>query len=353
MTHQGDLGGATRSITWLCRGLAERGHRVFVACRGESRLAAALAADPVTLVETDLSRGPGLVADAFRWRRWVREHEIDVVNAHASLDRHLASYLRVLGFRGAVVHTRRNVPLTTGGRVRAAFDAATTDAIVCVSERVACQVVAAGVPEERVHTILNGLPMDRVAPSSGESSELRQRLNLDPGTPVVGVVARRKSQEDLLRAVIRLERPVEILFAGVEEDPELLSLARELPEGSRLHCLGYIGEVAAVLGLLDVFVLPSSIEGFSLALLEAMARGLPCIATDAGGNREALADGAGILVPPGDVRALANALAGLLDDADARREMGESARDRARDRFHVNRTVERTAALYQSILAGG
>jgi glycosyltransferase involved in cell wall biosynthesis len=99
-----------------------------------------------------------------------------------------------------------------------------------------------------------------------------------------------------------------------------------------------------------VFVLPSEIEGFSLALLEAMARGVPCIATAAGGNREALAQGAGIIVPPRDPPALAKALARILDDPEAARELGRRASERAYAEFDVSRTVQETRALYASLL---
>jgi glycosyltransferase involved in cell wall biosynthesis len=82
-----------------------------------------------------------------------------------------------------------------------------------------------------------------------------------------------------------------------------------------------------------------------------MARGLPCIATDAGGNREALAEGAGVIVAPHDPPALAKALAGILDDPEASRELGRRARARAHGEFDVARTVRKTRELYASLLA--
>ncbi|NNE43326.1 MAG: glycosyltransferase, partial [Gemmatimonadetes bacterium] len=183
------------------------------------------------------------------------------------------------------------------------------------------------------------------------TAAVRTELGLRDGVPVIGVIARRKSQDDLLRAVQSHQGPLEILFSGIEEDAELAALRATLPEGVRVQCLGFRPDVAEISALLDVFVLPSGIEGFSLAILEAMARGLPCIATDAGGNREALDNGAGIIVPPGDPEALAKALARLLRDPDAARRMGAAARRRALDEFDVARTVERTEALYERVLA--
>jgi glycosyltransferase involved in cell wall biosynthesis len=352
MTHQGDLGGSTNSITWLTRGLVERGHEVFLACREESLLASRFRGGPVEVVKTRFGSGPRLLAEALSWRRWLAERRIDVVNAHASLDRHLVAYVKLAGTRTAVVHTRRNVAKSSGGWWRARFDRAGTDAIIAVSQDVADDLVRRGVGADRVTVVRNGLPLAELRPPDPAAvARLREELALDPARPVVGVVARRKSQGDLLRAARLLGRPVTILFAGVDEDEEIRRLSAELPDGSRAACLGFRDDVADLRALFDVFVLPSEIEGFSLALLEAMACGLPCIATDAGGNREALANGTGLLVAPGDPAALAKALASLLDDPDAARRMGSAARERARREFDVRETIARTEALYESLCA--
>ncbi len=351
MTHQGDVGGSTNSITWLTRGLAERGHEVFLACRPESLIARRFANGPARTVELRLPRGARLLAEVPRWKKWIERERIDVVNAHASLDRHLVSYLRFAGSRTALVHTRRNVALSSGGRARAWFDARTTDGIIAVSGDVGDDLVRRGVPRAHVHVIHNGIPLAELPePDPTRVSRLRAEWAERPGVPVVGVVARRKSQDDLLRAAEILGRPLEILCVGVEEDEGLQALARRLPPVVRARFLGFRDDVADLSALFDVFVLPSEIEGFSLALIEAMARGIPCIATDAGGNREALDEGAGIVVPPRDPAALASALARVLDDRSFARGMGERGRARARSTFDVARTVARTETLYASLL---
>ena len=350
MTHQGDIGGSTNSITWLTRGLAERGHDVYLACRPESLIASRFVDGRVHRVDTTWSRGVGLMRQAPEWRRWLVDHEIDVVNAHASLDRHLVSYVRLLGTDTSIVHTRRNVAKTSGGRLRAMFDRHTTDAIIAVSAQVGEDLAHRGIPREHVHVVRNGLPLAETPVPDRESVErVRTTLGLEPGVPVVGVVARRKSQEDLLVAAKSLPVRVEVLFVGVRADPELDRLSRELPHGSRVHFLGFRDDVAALSALFDVFVLPSEIEGLSLALLEAMARGLPCIATDAGGNREVLADGAGIVVPPRDPDALCMELTRVLASSDRGRDMGARARRRVLAEYDVTRTIERTESLYERL----
>lgn len=353
MTHQGDEGGSTNSITWLAKGLAARGHEVWLACRPESRIAQRLADGPVRLVDARLPRGARLAAEAPRWRKWIARHDIDVVNAHASLDRHLVSYVRVLGTGAGVVHTRRNLALSTGGRMKARFDTATTDAIIAVSQGVADDLVRRGVPPGHVAVVRNGLPLaDLRPPDPARVAALRAELRLRENAPVLGVIARRKSQEELLVAAGGLGRPVEILCAGTEEDDALREAARALPPDVRARFLGFRDDVPELLALLHVFVLPSGIEGFSLALLEAMARGLPCVASDAGGNREALEGDTGILFPAGDSAALGKALARLLRDPDAARAMGERARARAFAEFDVVRTVALTEAVYERVRTG-
>ena len=199
--------------------------------------------------------------------------------------------------------------------------------------------------------VRNGLPLSELPVADPERVRaLRASLGIPDGTPVLGIIARRKSQEELLQAATRLARPLEILMIGIDEDDELRTAREKLPDGVRARCLGFRDDVADLSALMNVFVLPSTIEGFSLALLEAMARGLPCVATDAGGNREALAEGAGLLYAPGDLDALTDALRRLLDHPEDARRMGEVASRRARSEFDVSRTVERTEAVYARAL---
>ena len=186
MTHQGDVGGSTNSITWLARGLAAQGHEVFLACRPESLIASRFPQGPVRCVEMRLPRGPALLAESVRWKRWIEDTGIDVVNAHASLDRHLVSYLRVLGTPAALVHTRRNVVRSSGGWLRSRFDAATTDAIIAVSLEVASGLVRRGVPQRHVEVIRNGIPVRELREADPELvQELRRMLALRDGVPVI------------------------------------------------------------------------------------------------------------------------------------------------------------------------
>ena len=117
--------------------------------------------------------------------------------------------------------------------------------------------------------------------------------------------------------------------------------------------LGFRTDVPAVLSLLDVYVLPSRMEGVSLTLLEAMSAGLPVVATRVGGNPEVVVDGAtGLLVEPGEPRQLAAALQSLLGDEARRLTLGAAGRRRVDETFSMERFVDAHVQLYERLRAG-
>ncbi len=117
-----------------------------------------------------------------------------------------------------------------------------------------------------------------------------------------------------------------------------------------MHLLGNIEPAELALCGADLFVSPSWSESFPYAVLEAMAVGLPTVATDVGGTGEAVEDGVtGRLVPPRDSEALATAVADVLGDGDRLREMGAAARQRHLERFTVQEMVQRTLAVYEGV----
>jgi L-malate glycosyltransferase len=122
----------------------------------------------------------------------------------------------------------------------------------------------------------------------------------------------------------------------------------------QVQLLGYVDDVPSLLDRSSIFVLPSTRpEPFGLALLEAMGRGLPCIATDAGGPRDMVRDGeTGLLVPMGDPTALASAIERLWRCPDLRSRLGRAAADDVRARFRPSQTVSRVDALYRVLISG-
>jgi glycosyltransferase involved in cell wall biosynthesis len=115
---------------------------------------------------------------------------------------------------------------------------------------------------------------------------------------------------------------------------------------------GHRTDVPEILQALDIFVLPSNWEGLPNAVLEAMAAGLPVVATRVGGVPEVVVEGqTGILVPPRDPNALADALLTLLRDPNLRRRMGQAGRQRVQEYFSVDQMVSKTETLYEQLLS--
>ncbi len=201
------------------------------------------------------------------------------------------------------------------------------------------------------------------AAADGDRTAARRRLGLPAAGLVVGTVSRlvpQKAVGDLVDAVARIapgfrgsSGPLTAVVVG--DGPLRASLERRVRpgiDGARVMLLGARADVAQVLPAFDVFVLSSHWEGEPIALLEAMAAGLPCVATATEGAREILGgDGSsGRLVPIGGVNQLAAALADLLRDARARETLGAAARARVRSRT-PDAQATRVAAVYRQLLA--
>jgi glycosyltransferase involved in cell wall biosynthesis len=146
----------------------------------------------------------------------------------------------------------------------------------------------------------------------------------------------------------------EARIAIVGDGPEREALgarARALGLDGRVAFLPFTGPASRHLRALDVYVLPSAWEAFPIGVLEALACGVPQVAADVGGTREAVAPETGLLVPPRDPGALALGLVELLQDAGRRREMAEASRQRHARHFALAPMLDATAALYERVIA--
>jgi glycosyltransferase involved in cell wall biosynthesis len=223
-------------------------------------------------------------------------------------------------------------------------------------------VGALGIPAERVTVVERGRDPGRLGePGSERRRRARAALGLGDDDEVVLNVARQefqKGQRFLLDAAGRLarDRPrLVVLLAGRPGDStaELEARRRSLPPGTRVELLGHRDDLPEVLAAADVFAFPSLWEGLGCAVIEAMALGLPVVASDVPALREVLEDGANAtLVPPADPQALAAALARLLDDPDRRARYGRRSRDIFRERFTLDRCAARMVRLFEAVAGG-
>jgi N-acetyl-alpha-D-glucosaminyl L-malate synthase BshA len=263
--------------------------------------------------------------------------------------------------RPKIVTTLHGTDITIVGLDRAYFQPTRygierSDAVTTVSEWLRGETLRFFQPTRGIEVLPNFVDTERFQPR--ESSDLRKCL-VPPGERVLSHVSNFrevKRVRDVVGIFARTTKqvPSRLLLAG--DGPEIATAERAAAEAGvsdRVHFLGEQEDVERVYGASDVFLLPSEHESFGLAALEALASGVPVIATEAGGLPEVVQNGrTGYLVDVGDVaRASARAVS-LLEDEPGRRRMGEAARADAVARFAEPGVVERYLALYSRVLGG-
>jgi glycosyltransferase involved in cell wall biosynthesis len=204
-------------------------------------------------------------------------------------------------------------------------------------------------------TVVNGIDVGALDESMAHSAIQRASLGLTAEDVVIGCVTRFdpiKKVETLLRTVERLAASIPrltlLLVGGGGEEERLRRLVADRGLGRRVIFTGLLEDSARVYPILDLYVASSLREGLPLALLEAMGAGLAIVATDVSGHRDVVRHAeTGLLVPPEDESALAEAIASLLADPDRRRQMGAAGRRRVVDEFSIGPMVERMAGIYR------
>ena len=232
------------------------------------------------------------------------------------------------------------------------------DKIICVSQQVhefAEQVIH--LPPEKLVVIPNGVPIEDFA-RLPNALQARAALDLPTGELLIGSIGRMhrvKGYDFLLDAFSRIAAShtnSRLLMVG--DGPELDAMktkTSQLGLEQRVTFLGKRNDIAAILPAMDIFVLPSLHEGMPNAVLEAMAARLCVVASSVGGIPELVIHGqTGLLVPPRDSEALANALISLLNAPQMRSQMGQTGRKRALEHYSIQSNIDKTQKLYEHLL---
>jgi glycosyltransferase involved in cell wall biosynthesis len=228
------------------------------------------------------------------------------------------------------------------------------DRYLAVSHEIAEELVGRlGWPAEKVEVTYNAVDVERVAVAAPPG--LRTQLGGADARPLVLTPARldaQKGHPTLLEAIAELPEALFLLAGDGPERGALEARAAELGVAERVRFLGRREDVPQLLAACDVFVLPSLYEGSSLAVLEAMAAGIPIVSSAIGGTEELIEDGrSGLLVPPGDAKALAAALRRLLEDPGLREQLATGARERVDAGLRREQNADRVQGIYRELLA--
>jgi glycosyltransferase involved in cell wall biosynthesis len=352
-----EVGGAQSYVAALLPALAER-YDVVLAAYGEGPLREAAARHGVRFVPLRHVRRPirpwrdsaGLVELARLLRR-ERPQILQASSSKAGVLGRLAAVLTRVPIRIFTVHgwafaAYEGLPSRLY-RLTDRLMAPLTTVTICVSERERAAGVAAGTcREERTVVIRNAVDV-AAAPLSSH----------DRAKPRLISVGRLKAPKDFVTLIQGLaelpEGSFEALIVGDGPDRGAVEAEiRRLGLDGRVHLAGQRHDVPALLARSDVFVLSSRSEGLPMSVLEAMAAGLPVVASSVGGLAELVVDGeTGMLVPPGDPGSLAGALRRLIDDHELRHELGAAARARAQDSFDLGAFRRAHVDLYDRQLA--
>ena len=347
--------GGQNQVLLTVLGMRALGHRSMLVAHaaGELRQRAKEGLELIPLApKTEMDLGA-----AWRLSRAIKQLQPDVIHAH---DPHgvamaaLALSMSTQLAKPPLVAARR-VDFHLKSNALSRWKYRQVDCFICASDAIRAMLVADGVPASRAVTVYEGIDIGHV--DAAPPADLHSELWLPHNSPIVGNVAAlvpHKGQRHLIEAaanVIKKVPDARFVIAGEGElRPALERQIKDHHLEKHVFLAGFRPDILSVHKAFDIFVMSSVTEGLGTSLLDAMACGKPIVATTAGGMPEVVADGrTGILVPPRDHTAMAEALIRLLSDAALRAEMGAAGVARARARFSAERMVQDTLDVYKRV----
>jgi glycosyltransferase involved in cell wall biosynthesis len=359
-------GGTENQFMALGRSLdPDRFDLEFACLRRRGAFVDELVARRIPLFEYEIAtfRSAKAVAQQVRLARHIARRRIDIVHCYSFYGNVFAiPPARAAGAPVVIASIRDRAPYLTPMQKRAQrLVCRLADRILVNADAVKDWLIAERYDTAKIVVIRNGVDVRSERPAVSE--RILNELGLPPRVPLVGVVSRLqrlKGLEPFLEAaavVARRFREVRFLIVG-DAGPEdrsyragLTELAWRLGLGDRVVFAGLRTDVPELLACVTVSVMPSLDEALSNALLESMAAGVPVVATRVGGTPEAIEDGVtGVLVPPNEPDALANAICRVLADPSLGARLGRAARQAAAERFSTRQMVQATEQLYESLL---
>jgi glycosyltransferase involved in cell wall biosynthesis len=353
------LGGGERIVLKLAALLPSYGYRVSILTFAAHPDSPALIAPPCPIYLLPLQRTYDLTAlrAAINLRRFIREQDIRIVQTFFESSDIWAGFVTRVMSNAKLIWSRRDMGILRSGKHHIAYRlmARMPHAVFAVSNLVRQHCIEVdGIAPACVQTIYNGLNLsDWLAPSD------TPRASTHPVITTAGNIRHVKGHDIFIRAaaiVVQQFPNAQFSIAGEVLEPgyfaSLQALILELKLSENFTLLGGIKDLRSHLASADIFVLPSRSEGFSNAIVEAMAAALPVVATNVGGNAEAVVTGvSGVIVPLEDPAALAEAILHLLRGPEAARAMGLEGKRLAAEKFTNEAMMLSTTKTYARLLA--
>jgi glycosyltransferase involved in cell wall biosynthesis len=347
------IGGGEKHVASLVNVLAQRGYDIFVALAPGSPLRAQLQDVPRNHIIELPMRNALSFGSAWELVRFARSHDVRIVHAHVGRDYPLAAL--AAGRSSAQLVLTRHVMFPLG-RVHK-LTLRRTARVIAVSQAVADALRSQAIFKSAIIRVIhNGVDIERFATARTDAPPKQKKLRIG----AVGELAPVKRHEDFVRVAqsICAERDdVEFVIAGEDKSRDhenrrrLAQLVTAAHLGDRIQLVGWTDDIANLLATFDLFVSTSETESFGMAIVEAMAAGIPVIATGTDGACEVIdSDVTGRLVPVGDVDAIAKSTSELLSDPLERARLSANAQQTARRRFGLERMVDEIVRLYEEVV---
>jgi len=352
------IGGAERQLILLAKGLQQRGWRVSVVTLSGTGVSAAadLAFAGIAFLTLEMRKGLADPRGWIRFHRWLRKESPDVIHAHLPHAAWLARWSRLAAPVRIVIDTLHSSHTgSIGRRIGYRLSNWLPDEVTAVSQAAADAHLAAKMAAQ-ITVLPNGVDTDVWRPDPAARAPLRNELSL-LNNEFLWLAAGRldpvKDYPTLLSAMAKLPTTVRLAIAGTgPSESQLREQSTALGLDSRIRFLGFEPNVLRWMQAADGFVLSSLWEGLPIALLEAAACGLPAVATDVPGTREAIEEGrTGWLIAPSKPSLLAESMLRMMQSPNQTRQtMGTQARQHVLDHFSLREVLDRWEVLYQQLL---
>lgn len=363
VTTHANRGGISQYILSLCAAMRSMGFDSIVASSGgnmESDFSDSRIPHTYVDIKTKFEFGPKVFKGSSRLKHIIKEEGVDIVHAHTRVSQ-VASYLASRKTNAHYLSTCHGFFKTRLSRKIFDFWG---ERVVAISAPVKSHLEKDfGVSNDRIELIHNGIDLSRFSQEFSSEDILRAKeyLGIENG-PVIGTMGRLssvKGQRFLIEAmkyiVLSDNRVKCVIIGSGPEEGELKKLVMKMGLEGSVKFAGdaHYKDAPLYLKCMDIFVLPSLKEGLGLALLEAMALGKPCIASDVGGISEILGNGQnGLSVPPANAEALKEAIMKLLNDRSLSAGLAGNGRALVREKFSIESMAGKMAAMYRKIIDG-
>ncbi len=346
--------GGAQQVIWLLKGLRSAGIDCQLVCPPESDISVAATREDIP-VTTLSCAGDHDLRFAWRLRRLLRSDPPDIIHCHSR---------RGADFLGGWAAKSAGVPAVLSRRVDNPEPAWMSDLryrpfskVIAISESLAAVLTRNGFEWSRLVVIRDAVDVDCIV-AEPEDGVLHREFDIVSSAFTIAVVAQlipRKGHRFILDVMPGLcaEHPfIKVVFFGAgDSEANLRALSRKLGLSATVKFAGFRHDLDEYLAAFDVLVHPAEREGLGVAMLKGAAAGLPVIAFDIAGATEAVAHGkTGVLIPPGDLAGLQNAIELMIEEPQLRDELGGAGRQRMRDEFSIETMVESHVELYRRIL---